>query len=371
MNFKPRLDKDIPKKYLYIKMRNENYHNDRLLELKEKRDNESKKNKKILQEQKQHLIETYTYIKKSEQESREISLYNNKFTVYDFTKDRVDFNNGYVIKIKPICMFETRNHSGTKSYDLYSFKVDKIIHDEETLMNCLKKDCIVDRYILNKFLNLCYSNEEYTKPREDFIEFVKSNYLDHRPSFSTIVDWFKNYDYESCTTYKADEHKTSYYEDAYKNGFIRLYEKYGTEATMMMLLRQRMFDVLDDWITECDESILMVVKSFSEEPCSNYETIKEIKKMLLQHLDNPVCKKIYDFIGFKNSGYVLKVFGYDQWEERYQKEKFESKTIEEIKKHIVKNYECDFNKVAEGKINEMWVTDNSGNEYELELEFIE
>lgn len=373
MNIKPRLEKDIPKSYLYLTIRNSNLNEKRLNEIKSKKDKESMKEKEKYRE----------YIKDAKDlhdkltSGQVINLHSNKEIVSDFNRSssNVNFDNEYVIKVKPICMFkEWRNYSHDRDrYELYTFTVDGIFYNQESLMKSLKKDGCLSGYILNTFLNLTFSNEEYIDIRNNFINYVINTYPDHRPSFAKILKRFKAKDYESSATYKVDNHKIRYYIEAYEKGFIKLNEEYETEATFVFLLKNRMFDLLKDAYAGLTEYGKEAVEEFGS-TYKTYESVKCIKEELMKNLDNENCVWLYNLCSFKNPGYNLKIIIEQSWEDDEIVDDKIFEKVEDLKKYLIRNYDCGMDRVYNSKFDELYVRELDkieGEWMEVKVEYVE
>jgi len=367
MNIKPRLDKDIPKKFLYLTVGNGKRNQDGLDEIKGKKDKESVKSRKQYKE----YIETANNLHQKLNSGDEVNLYASKETVSDFTrKGKIDFDYEYVLKIDPVCMHKAWQNYGRDKYELYSFNVDQIFYNEESLMKSLKKDRIVKDYILNKFLDLCYGNENYVAMRNEFMEYVMENYIDDRPAFCDIIQHSKDKGYESSSTYKVDEYKTKYYREAYEKGFIKLYSDYTSEQTIIFLLKNRMFDLITELLEQLNDYDKDDLIKFGERKSDN---IKCIKELLMNNLDDQNCKMLYDLCGFKSPGFRLSIVDDNGWNEDLIVDSKTFDTVEELKKYLIRNYECNMDRVYKGQFEELWVNflDGSGECMEVKVEYVE
>ena len=355
MNIEPRLDKNIPREFLYLKFSKLGKYDKELNDLKEKRDKESKKRREELLNCKNTLMEFY---KKCDSE-HEINLYSNVETIYSFveTMDRIDFNKDCIIKIDPVCMFKKWHSGGNTSYDLYSFKCDKIFYNQDKLMKELEKDNLIKEYILNTFLNWCYANEEFIEPRNNFMDYIINNYKKYRPSFADIVRKFKKSEISSCATYRADEHKIKYYMDAYSKGFVNIKDDFSIEETMIFILKHKQFDLIEEFFYKSKEHEILNLKN-NIEKYKSHDTYKEIIKLLLLYYDDKKVSKLCDMLDIKPSGFILEKI--DFWyldRDGFLVESNHFNNITDVKKYIIKNYECDFDTVVSGNIDGMTVDD--------------
>lgn len=356
MYIKPKLDKNIPKQYLYLKLDSPSKLDERIAKYKGSRKKDDIESRKGHEEHKAGLTEIENAISVSQSTGAEINLYNNKLVVKSFTKSssNVDFSCEYVVKIIPTCCFkswESRMHN--ESYDLYAFKVDKVIKDMDTLLDNLKNDNLLDDYVFRTLNNLMYGNNECD--REQFLSHIKEKYPDATPCIYSFYNEETDYD---GTGLKEDVFRSKIVDELYKKGLINLHHKWGTycEGTIEYLLKNRLFDILDDFIDQADSDMLIRIKEIPNEKF--YGRGERIRKMVLTHMDNPNVVRLADICNIKQSGYnvVLKQYYTSYRDDSIVcTEHFDS--IEDVKKWIIRNYECDVNRVARGDIDGMCIYD--------------
>jgi len=366
MNITPRLDIKIPNGYTYIIVSRRNDLDKRIINLKGKRDKDSKK----------ELLELQNEVKRTNEmivkldSGKVVNLYFNTEKVKDISKysNRFTFDDNIVYKIEPIAMTKTwQNHGNIETYDLNSFKISERFDNMHNLLQSLNNDNILADFVLTLFLEYCYGNEGFSEFRLTFLRKIKSEYgQEYLPS---LYDFFHRFSDYSGDNYKKETYRIEHIREAYQEGLINLHHPWKyTEHTIEFLLYEKAYDILEDFINSFDEHTIGLMSNLiCTEP--NQRALGRIIKCCNEQSDNETVIKLMKLMNIKSSQIVVDVVKYDEEERDYytdNKVKFDK--IEEVKRWLIKTYDTiDMGKVMSGDINGISFRDEVDCCYEVRM----
>lgn len=349
MNPSPRLDNDIPKGYTYIKVSRRNDLDAKILELKGKRDKESKEILNRLQDELKKVNNLIFLLNTR----KDINLYFNTEIIQDISlyESSFSFDDHIIYKIEPIAMKKTWASNGKyPTYDLNSFRTVERFDSMANLIGSLNEDGILKEFTLTHFLAYFYLNKGYSDIRLKFLRMVKAHYgQEYLPSLYDFFDRYSDYNGEN---YKKDTYRMEYIREAYKEGLVNLHHPWKyTEVTIKFLLIEKAYDILDDFIASFDDRTKELMQTLNETN-SSPRTMASIIRLCNEQSDNPSVVSLMEFMKIKKSGIILNIWKCREYDVDYieHAEKFDD--IEKVKRYLLKNYDnIPMDKVMSGNIN--------------------